>query len=48
MTSTPGDDRIFGKRSDDVIRGGPGRDRAVGGHGRDACSAEVRRSCERL
>jgi len=42
-----GDDRIFGKRSDDVIRGGAGRDRAFGGPGRDSCSAEVRRTCER-
>jgi Ca2+-binding RTX toxin-like protein len=42
-----GNDRIHGKRSVDVIRGGAGRDRAVGGPGRDRCSAEVRRSCER-
>jgi Ca2+-binding RTX toxin-like protein len=44
----PGDDLLRGSAFDDVLVGGPGRDRAVGGEdeGRDLCRAEVRRGCE--
>ena len=42
-----GPDRLFGETRSDVLIGGPGRDKAFGQHGRDRCSAEVRRSCER-
>ena len=42
-----GNDKIFGDGRNDEIVGGPGRDKAFGQQGRDSCSAEVRRSCER-
>lgn len=42
-----GNDKLFGDGRSDEIVGGPGRDKAFGQHGRDSCSAEVRRSCER-
>lgn len=41
-----GDDRMFGRSTNDVLFGGPGFDRADGGSGRDRCSAEARFSCE--
>lgn len=41
-----GNDALFGEGRGDTISGGPGHDKAFGQHGRDRCSAEVRRSCE--
>ncbi len=43
----PGDDVLRGSPLDDVLTGGPGHDRAFGHRGRDVCTAEVRRGCER-
>ena len=42
-----GDDVLRGSSLDDVLTGGPGDDRAFGRRGRDVCTAEVRRGCER-
>ena len=42
-----GDDVLRGSPLDDVLTGGPGHDRAFGRRGRDVCTAEVRRGCER-
>jgi Ca2+-binding RTX toxin-like protein len=42
-----GDDRLTGTSLDDVLLGGPGRDRARGKQGVDRCEAEVRVGCER-
>ena len=43
-----GDDVLRGSAYDDLLIGGPGRDRAFGGddQGNDRCRAEVRRGCE--
>ena len=43
-----GNDVLRGSDVDDVLIGGPGRDRAYGGddQGNDRCRAEVRRGCE--
>lgn len=40
-------DLLWGRESDDVLIGGPGRDRANGYAGRDRCVAEIETSCER-
>jgi Ca2+-binding RTX toxin-like protein len=42
-----GDDRLTGTSLDDVLLGGPGRDKAFGRRGNDRCVAEVRVGCER-
>ncbi|CAB4727240.1 unannotated protein [freshwater metagenome] len=42
----PGNDRLTGRKTDDVLTGGPGRDVANGLLGRDRCVAEVRYACE--
>lgn len=42
-----GNDRLQGGRFDDVLVGGPGRDRAQGLQGVDTCVAETEKSCER-
>lgn len=42
-----GADRIFGSEYDDVLLGGPGRDRANGRAGDDRCRAETEVNCER-
>jgi Ca2+-binding RTX toxin-like protein len=42
-----GDDRIKGRGTADILIGGSGQDKAGGGTGRDQCSAERTRSCER-
>ncbi|WP_134768466.1 hypothetical protein [Nocardioides sp. 1609] len=42
-----GADDLVGTTTDDVLLGGPGRDRTRGRAGRDRCVAEVRTTCER-
>jgi len=43
-----GNDVLLGSnRTDDILLGGPGLDRARGMRGTDTCRAEVRQSCER-
>jgi Ca2+-binding RTX toxin-like protein len=42
-----GDDKLFGEGRGDTLIGGPGRDKTFGQQGRDRCSGEVQRSCER-
>jgi Ca2+-binding RTX toxin-like protein len=42
-----GPDRLNGRRYDEVLLGGPGRDVAAGSGGNDRCVAEVERHCER-
>ena len=42
-----GRDTLRGSVQDDVLIGGPGRDKANGRAGRDTCRAEIEKSCER-
>lgn len=42
-----GDDTLTGRRYDDLLVGGPGKDKAFGSFGRDTCVAEVEKNCER-
>jgi Ca2+-binding RTX toxin-like protein len=42
-----GDDTLTGRRYDDLLVGGPGKDEAFGSFGTDTCVAETEKNCER-